>query len=104
MVATKPIKAGEQIVLKQYLTPVYYFLSACIQWNTYGNLPNAELLRRYGHVDSLPLPQGGEGNPGDVVEIRADDIVSIVIQRYPSLTSASSQTKIDWWLEEGGDE
>ncbi|KAG5639450.1 hypothetical protein H0H81_001572 [Sphagnurus paluster] len=85
MISTKPIKLGEQI------------------WNTYGDLPNAELLRRYGHVDLLPLVDGA-GNPGDVVEIRADIAVSATTQRCQSLSSDHSQERIDWWLEEGGDD
>lgn len=55
-------------------------------------------------MDLLPLPQGGEGNPGDVVEIPADIVVSSIIQRYPTYSSEASQERIDWWLEEGGDE
>ncbi|KAF5380369.1 hypothetical protein D9615_004738 [Tricholomella constricta] len=86
MISIKPIKAGEQI------------------WNTFGDLPNSELLRRYGHVDLLPLSKGGLGNPGDVVEIRADIAVSVTAQRHLSLTSESSQERIEWWLEEGGDD
>ncbi|KAF9010631.1 hypothetical protein BDQ17DRAFT_1234041 [Cyathus striatus] len=82
MVSTKPIRAGEQI------------------WNTYGDLPNAELLRRYGHVDYLPIPGGALGNPGDVVEIRADLLVSVVNEKYPK----NVQDRIDWWLDEGGDD
>ncbi|KAG0701264.1 hypothetical protein DFH29DRAFT_927594 [Suillus ampliporus] len=70
MVTTKPIKAGEQI------------------FNTYGDPPNSDLLRRYGHVDL-----GALGNPHDVVEIRADLIVKLTYQR-----------RIDWWLDEGGDD
>lgn len=86
MVTTRPIKAGEQI------------------WNTYGDLPNAELLRRYGHVDTLLLSDGKIGNPGDVVEIRADIAVSVIVQRHSALSSESSQERIDWWLEGGGDD
>ncbi|KAF8070798.1 hypothetical protein FPV67DRAFT_1488737, partial [Lyophyllum atratum] len=86
MVSTKPIKAGEQI------------------WNTYGDLPNSELLRRYGHVDLLPLPQGGTGSPGDVVEINADIAVSATTPRSPSLSSESLKERIDWWLDNGGDD
>ena len=84
----------------------FLFLKFCfrVQWNTYGDLPNAELLRRYGHVDMLPLPQGSEGNPADVVEVRADIIVSVIAQRYALLTSETSRERVDWWLEEGGDE
>ncbi|KAF9257983.1 SET domain-containing protein [Marasmius fiardii PR-910] len=79
MVSTKQIRAGEQI------------------WNTYGDLPNAELIRRYGHIDLLPLPQGGVGNPGDVVEIRADLVVA-------AAESVNAKERIDWYLEEGGDD
>ncbi|PFH49761.1 hypothetical protein AMATHDRAFT_146943 [Amanita thiersii Skay4041] len=86
MVSTKLIKAGEQI------------------WNTYGDLPNAELLRRYGHVDLLPLPQGGLGNPGDVVEIRADIIVDAVVQVQQILALDDMKERITWWLDEGGDD
>ncbi|KAL0575683.1 Ribosomal lysine N-methyltransferase 4 [Marasmius crinis-equi] len=84
MVSTKPIKAGEQI------------------WNTYGDLPNAELLRRYGHVDLLPLTEDEVGNPGDVVEIRADLIVSAIAP--DGLSFESAKERIDWYLEEGGDD
>lgn len=79
MVSTKPISAGEQI------------------WNTYGDPPNSDLLRRYGHVDQVPLPQGDVGNPADIVEIRADLVVS-------TANSQADQERIDWWLEEGGDD
>ncbi|KAJ7451845.1 SET domain-containing protein [Mycena galericulata] len=81
MVTTKLIKTGEQI------------------WNTYGDLPNAELLRRYGHVDMLPLPTGEFGNPGDVVEISAD-LALAVLQGDEAVT----KERIDWWLEQGGDD
>jgi SET domain-containing protein 6 len=75
-----------------------------LQWNTYGDLPNAELLRRYGHVDILPLLSGRSGNPGDVVEIKADLIMSVV-PSYPKSTEGDlAKERIDWWLEEGGEE
>lgn len=74
------------------------------QWNTYGDPPNSELLRRYGHVDLVPLPQGGEGNPADVVEIRADLVVALLTQKVVNMSPVSMKERIDWWLEEGGDE
>ncbi|KAJ3809029.1 hypothetical protein F5876DRAFT_44779 [Lentinula aff. lateritia] len=83
MVTTKRILAGEQI------------------WNTYDDLPNSELLRRYGHVDILPLPGSGKGNPADVVEIRADLVLATFSEQSES---TSSTERIDWWLEEGGDD
>ena len=86
-----------------------------MQWNTYGDLPNSELLRCFGHVDYLPmtLPNTSPkvfGNPGDVVEIRADVVVRCAVGA--SLRSQNSigdavdgmVERIDWWLEEGGDE
>ncbi|KAJ7121334.1 SET domain-containing protein [Mycena crocata] len=81
MVSTKPIASSEQI------------------WNTYLDLPNAELLRRYGHVDLLPLPTGELGNPGDVVEIPADLAVAALAP-----DAATTKARIDWWLEQGGDD
>jgi len=84
MVATKPIKAGEQV------------------WNTYGDLPNSDLLRRYGHVDLVPVPQplGGTGNPADVVEIRGDLAVAAVTDGQPTPTGG----RVDWWLENADDD
>lgn len=107
MVSTKPIRAGEQIVGFIPCPPITYVSSGVflgIQWNTYGDLPNSDLLRRYGHVDLLTLPGGGNGNPGDIVEVRADLVVAAVSRREASLSSDSCQERIDWWLEEGGDE
>ncbi|KZP34420.1 SET domain-containing protein [Athelia psychrophila] len=86
MVTTKHIPAGEQI------------------WNTYGDLANSDLLRRYGHVDMLPLPGGGQGNPADVVEIRADLVISVLPVGPVGLTPDASKERIEWWLEEGGDD
>lgn len=86
MVSTRPIKSGEQI------------------WNTYGDLPNAELLRRYGHVDILPLPSGGSGNPADVVEIKADLIVSVISSFLEAVKGDQAKERIDWWLEAGGED
>lgn len=86
MVTTKPIKAGEQI------------------FNTYGDLPNSDLLRRYGHVDLVPCPhlKGALGNSQDVVEIRADLAVNAVCGDISN--SETYQQRIDWWLDEGGDD
>lgn len=86
MVTTKPIKAGEQI------------------FNTYGDLPNSDLLRRYGHVDLVPCPhlKGALGNPQDVVEIRADLVVNVVCGDVSN--SETYRQRIDWWLDEGGDD
>ncbi|KAI0823428.1 SET domain-containing protein [Trametes gibbosa] len=84
MVTTKEIKAGEQI------------------WNTYGDPPNSDLLRRYGHVDLVPLrpPLSGMGNPSDVVEVRADLVVSAATKKVKH----GLQERVDWWLEEAEDD
>lgn len=86
MVTTKSIKAGEQI------------------FNTYGDLPNSDLLRRYGYVDLVPCPhlKGGLGNPHDIVEIRADLVVNVVRDDVPN--SETYGQRINWWLDEGGDD
>jgi len=74
------------------------------KWNTYGDPPNSELLRLYGHVDYMPLPDGGYGSPGDVVEVKGDIFARIVLADHPELTEEILSERIDWWLEEGGDE
>jgi len=73
-------------------------------WNTYGDPPNADLLRCYGHVDQLLLGNGGLGNPADIVEIRADLVLSSFEQKYPERAGPRSSERVDWWLEEGGDD
>lgn len=80
MVAIRPIKLGEQI------------------WNTYGDLPNADLLRRYGHIDMTPLNQGGPfpyGNPSDDVEIPADLVFDICT---PGAGDEQKSRKIEAWM------
>ncbi|KAG8967720.1 hypothetical protein FRC03_009413 [Tulasnella sp. 419] len=78
MIATKPIKKGDQI------------------WNTYGDPPNSDLVRRYGHTDYIETPQG-LGNPADVVELSADIITGII---KPPM----EKERVDLFLEEGGDD
>ncbi|KAF9227023.1 SET domain-containing protein [Gyrodon lividus] len=112
MVTTREIKQGEQI------------------FNTYGDPPNSDLLRRYGHVDLVRLdsassePTGGKdgdvqmnennvgtenidvkniGNPSDVVEIRADLVVG-VIQNRSRPKGKDVGERIEWWLDEGEDD
>ncbi|KAF8885524.1 hypothetical protein BD779DRAFT_1611954 [Infundibulicybe gibba] len=80
MVSTKPIPAGSQV------------------WNTYGDLPNAELLRRYGHVDLLSLsPTEGKGR------VRADLAVAVVLERTQKAQTDVDE-RVEWWLDEGGDD
>lgn len=104
MVTTKPIKVGEQIV--EFTSYVLFASKVSPQWNTYGDLPNSNLLRRYGHVDIVPLPDGREGNPADIVEISASIVVSVMLgQNLAShLSQETCKERIDWWLEEAGDE
>ncbi|KAI0032909.1 SET domain-containing protein [Vararia minispora EC-137] len=84
MCTTKPVEKGQQI------------------WNTYGDPPNSDLLRRYGHVDLVPLSNGRFGNPANIVEVRADLVVAAVATLCPA--QAASEDRVDWWLEEGGDD
>lgn len=109
MVATRPIKKGEQI------------------FNTYGDPPNSDLLRCYGHVDLIPLNMDAEnvlarttgidphrddavslttlGNPSDVVEIKADLVVEVVRARWGTKEKGNNiAERIEWWLDEGGDD
>lgn len=80
------------------------------KWNTYDDRPNFDLLRGFGFVDYLPLPSHlfGEnkfGNPNDVVEIRADLVLEQARHaRQEIVQCADLHERIDWWLEQGGDE
>ncbi|KAG8693970.1 hypothetical protein FRC08_008784 [Ceratobasidium sp. 394] len=76
MITTKPIPAGEQI------------------WNTYGDPPNSDLLRRYGCVDAL-------GTGLDIVELKGSTIVECTAT---SLSEEQRKERVDWWLEMGGDD
>ncbi|KEP52673.1 RuBisCO LSMT substrate-binding protein [Rhizoctonia solani 123E] len=78
MITTKSIAAGEQI------------------WNTYGDPPNSDLLRRYGYVD---VP--GQGL--DIVELRGSLLVECA-SSYAPLSSDQQKERVDWWLEMGGDD
>jgi SET domain-containing protein 6 len=68
------------------------------------------LLRGFGFVDYLPLPAhlfGDDklGNPGDVAEIRADVVLEQARKaRKHVVQDFDLHERIDWWLEEGGDE
>ncbi|KAH0828175.1 hypothetical protein J3R83DRAFT_3877 [Lanmaoa asiatica] len=111
MTATRDIKQGEQI------------------FNTYGDPPNSDLLRRYGHVDlirlhtssSAPTPdEHGDvemkegdtdvetilhfGNPSDVTEIQADLVVHVVRATNFGSKAKEARARIEWWLDEGEDE
>ena len=83
-------------------------LTASLQYNTYGDPPNSDLLRRYGHVDIVPLLQHGRvGNPADVVEVGADVVLSVIEASEASDKISQSphiRERVEWWLEEGGDE
>ena len=63
MVAEEPIKHGEQV------------------WNTYVDVPNADLLRIYGHVNIIPLDQGGSFPYGipQTLEILADLVYDVCL-------------------------
>ncbi|KIP06534.1 hypothetical protein PHLGIDRAFT_106911 [Phlebiopsis gigantea 11061_1 CR5-6] len=84
MMTTQAITAGEQI------------------WNTYGDPPNSDLLRRYGFVDVTELepPLSGAGNPADIVEVPANFVVEAAAKH----TKNKTQERVDWWLEEADDD
>lgn len=109
MVTIKPIKSGEQIV-RAPLASNSEFALYWLQFNTYGDPPNSELLRRCGHVDYIPLPaevwgDHAFGNPGDTAELTADRVVKVALRiRGRNEKQADMLERIDWWLEEGGDE
>ncbi|WVR03403.1 hypothetical protein IAU60_000394 [Kwoniella sp. DSM 27419] len=100
MKSTKVIAEGEQV------------------YNTYASPPNAELLRKYGHVDVLPLPkeitdllQDDEvrgwpyGNPADEVlldgTLVVEAVAAVLGDKATEKWRASVEKRIDWWLEEG---
>ncbi|WVQ93945.1 hypothetical protein IAU59_001023 [Kwoniella sp. CBS 9459] len=101
MKSTKTISKGDQI------------------YNTYASPPNAELLRKYGHVDVLPLPTdsldlltpeevGGwpYGNAGDEVLLDGKLVVEAVAHVLGSGSAdakwrKSVEKRVDWWLDEG---
>ncbi|GJJ06311.1 hypothetical protein Clacol_000502 [Clathrus columnatus] len=98
MISTKDIKKGEQIVIVFPLSLSSALLQC--QFNTYGDPPNSDLLRRYGHVDIFPLKDGMIGNPADVVEIRLDIVVDVLKELK---TEEKVFARIDWWLDRGDD-
>jgi SET domain-containing protein 6 len=113
MISTKEIKEGEQIVRTCSYPSVYW---SSYQFNTYASPPNSELLRKYGHVDTYPLPEDvlallkedeiadyALGNPGDEVVLEMDHIVD-AIHKVTGKSETKLQERAEWWLEEGQDE
>ena len=99
--------------------------SETFQLNTYNNPPNSDLLRQYGYVDRVSLKDyfrnwdwGGLeerllGNPLDVVDIPGALVLEVVLERLSFSEKGETANgdyslnlteRIDWWLEEGGDE
>ena len=62
------------------------------------------LLRQYGHVDYIPLLEGGLGNPGDVIELRADLLVQSTEIKGSIEDDPDMKERIEFWLDQGGDE
>ncbi|TIA92161.1 hypothetical protein E3P99_00756 [Wallemia hederae] len=85
MIALKKIKAGEQV------------------FNTYDDPPNSDLLRRYGHVDYVPLSEDGEymGNQNDVAEIPADLILETAL---PDASEKVKERRVEFLLDECGED
>ena len=99
MIATMDIKAGDQIVSLLCSYEAYVAFLTFIQWNTYGDPPNSDLLRRYGYVDVLDMANGRKGSPADIVEITADLVVDLC-----SLPIDERAERVEWWLDNGMDE
>jgi SET domain-containing protein 6 len=90
MVTTARICAGDQI------------------FNTYSSPPDAELLRKYGHLeqadlsDALRTDLGEElvanypyGNDGDEVDIETSLVLEVI-----KVQGVQAEERVDWWLEE----
>lgn len=72
MTAIKPIKKGEQV------------------YNTYGELPNCDFLRRYGYVEN-------EGTEFDIVEFSMDEIAAFYASKSsPELIEEATDLLEDW--------
>lgn len=57
----------------------------------------------------VELPGGSEGNPADVVEVPATLVVSTMLSNasgsnWQHLNETTCKERIDWWLDEAGDE
>ncbi|KAF9955323.1 hypothetical protein BGZ65_003461 [Modicella reniformis] len=82
MVAIKPIKTGQQI------------------YNTYGDLCNADLLRKYGFVD---VP-----NSHNIVEISGESVVAKCMATVAAAAAAAGrgeagkEEKVEWLLDHDG--
>lgn len=51
-------------------------------------------------IVEIPDANGVMGNPGDVVEVPADLVTSVIVID----AEQHLKERIDWWLDEGGDE
>lgn len=65
--------------------------------------PNADLIRRYGHVDYLPLSQDPDfmGNKNDVVELPADILLELAL---PDAKESHKERRVEFLLDECGEE
>ena len=99
-------------------------LDVYLQFNTYGGPSNSYLLRRYGHVDALPLPTDlvkrfslelrtwPYGNVADDFEISGEVVLEAVVEdwRERNKGKAGDETafrakmveRVDRWLEASG--
>ncbi|TIB86900.1 RuBisCO-cytochrome methylase [Wallemia mellicola] len=85
MISLQDIKAGDQI------------------FNTYNDPPNADLIRRYGHVDYSPLSQDPDfmGNKNDVVELPADILLELAL---PDAKESHKERRVEFLLDECGED
>lgn len=72
------------------------FIAAGSQiFNTYADPPNADLLRRYGHVD--------DDNAADEVELGLESVVEMFVEAGQT-TEEEGEARAEWLLEAGLDE
>ena len=48
------------------------------------------------------MDSGVRGNPADIVDIRADTVLNVLRSQTKNIDGLLE--RIEWWLEEGGDE
>jgi hypothetical protein len=95
-----------------------------LQYNTYGGPSNSYLLRRYGHVDALPLPADlvkrftpelrtwPFGNVADDFEVSGQAVLEAVVEDWREKNKGKAGDeeafrgklveRVDRWLEASG--
>lgn len=86
-----------------HITTVGATIVLMITTNTFLSAPNADLIRRYGHVDYSPLSQDPDfmGNKNDVVELPADILLELAL---PDAKESHKERRVEFLLDECGEE